>query len=426
MPQHPAYHIHHIHLDRQSPLPAPASERQSGSYLVYWWKDLALGHLFLKPGEVLADDAYLARFTAAIQPAVEQYNKASDPAQDQSWKLLLQRREFGLWTEWLANHLASILPETIPASVPVSAIICTRNRADQLKTCLQNLLGLRCVPQEILVVDNAPADETTLHVVNQFAQVTYIRELRPGLDIARNTGLLHAQNEIVAYVDDDVRVHPLWAYGVWHTFQDSAVAAMTGLVIAAQLQTKAQVNFEKYWSFNRGYAGKTYTSEFMRATMEIGPPVWEIGAGANMAFRKSVFREVGLFNELLDVGAAGCNGDSEMWHRILSAGFTIKYNPRAIVFHEHRRETKGLKRQLYYYMRGFTVAALLQQERHKQAGYRQHLLQVLPKFYIGLIRKGFPRYTSRTSTIWAEMKGMLSGFIFYKRHQRQLFNPTRS
>ncbi|WP_299758511.1 glycosyltransferase [uncultured Pontibacter sp.] len=324
----------------------------------------------------------------------------------------------------LENIFSPVFPKQVPATVPVTVIICTRNRAIQLKECLQNLLGIRCVPQEILVVDNAPADDTTFEAARQFKKVTYVKEPRPGLDIARNTGILHAQNEIIAYIDDDVLVHPMWAYWVWETFQDNSIAAMTGLVIAAQLHTKAQLNFEKYWSFNRGYTDKTYTSDFINDTLAIGPPVWEIGAGANMAFQKSVFKQVGLFNELLDVGAAGCNGDSEIWHRILSAGLSIMYNPRATVFHEHRKEAKGLQKQLYYYMRGFTVAALLQQERHQQAGYKQHLFQILPKFYIGLIRRGFPSYTSRYSTIWAEMSGIVSGLIFYRKHQRQLLKPT--
>ncbi|GAB3820330.1 hypothetical protein GCM10028895_20230 [Pontibacter rugosus] len=424
MPQHPTYLIHHIALDQQSPLPLPSANRHSGYYLVFWWKDRALGHLFIKPGEVLTDDVYLTKLAAAIEPALRQYIAA--PHDKEPNMSLLQHKEYSQWAEWARQNLQPDSTEQLPASVPVSVIICTRNRAGQLQECLQNLLSLSCVPQEILVIDNAPIDESTFEAASLFKQVTYVREHRPGLDIARNTGLQHAKYELVAYVDDDVRVHPTWAYWVWDTFRDASVAAMTGLVIAAKLETKAQVNFEKYWSFNRGYVDKTYTPDFIDATMAIGPPVWEIGAGANMAFRKSVFEQVGLFNELLDVGATGCNGDSEMWHRILSAGLNIKYNPRAIVFHEHRRETKGLKKQLFYYMRGFTVAALLQQERQKQAGYKQHLLQVLPKFYFKLIKDGFPRYTSRTSTIWAEMRGMASGFIYYKRHQRRLFKSYRN
>jgi hypothetical protein len=127
----------------------------------------------------------------------------------------------------------------------------------------------------------------------------------------------------------------------------------------------------------------------------------------------------------LTYDAAGCNGDSEMWYRILHAGSSIHYNPRAIVFHEHRKETDGLKKQLFFYMRGFTVAALLQQKQQQEAGYKRHLFRVLPKYYAGLIKRGFPRYQSRTSTIWAEMKGIVSGLIFYRKHESQLLKSKR-
>ncbi len=129
-----------------------------------------------------------------------------------------------------------------------------------------------------------------------------------------------------------------------------------------------------------------------------------------------MFEKTGYFDERLDVGAAGCNGDSEMWYRILLNGFEIMYNPRAVVFHEHRREMKGLKKQIFNYMRGFTAAALIQQSQQRNAGYRKHLFLKLPKYYLRMIIKGFPYYTSRYSTIWNEMSGIISGLLYYNKH----------
>lgn len=221
------------------------------------------------------------------------------------------------------------------------------------------LRTLLCAPTEILVVDNAPSDTSTQQVAQEFAEVIYIKGPRAGLDIARNTGIFAAQCPIVAFVDDDVVVDPLLLWRVWEAFQDPGTAAMTGLVITLELRTEAQLLFEEHWSFNRGYVDKYYGPEYMRAATSQAPPIWEIGAGANMAFRKSVFEQVGYFDERLDVGAAGCSGDSEMWYRILVHGHAIRYNPRAVVYHEHRKELDALKSQLFYYMRGHVASVLI-------------------------------------------------------------------
>ncbi|GAB3530105.1 hypothetical protein GCM10027443_10290 [Pontibacter brevis] len=410
------YHISHIYLDQLSAPPGPDPQKQA-VYQVFWWKSVALGHLFTEPGDTSSEDTYRQKLVAAIRPAVKMYSDSLN-VEEVEWEQLLTNHTFKEWQHSMNRALSASTAMVVPEKVPVSVVICTRGRASFLKQCLQQLRQQACLPEEVIVVDNAPLDDSTEEVVRQFEDVTYVREPRPGLDIARNTGVLKASMPVVAYTDDDVVVHPLWVYRVWETFQDKAVAAMTGLVIAAKLDTEAQLIFEKHWSFNRGFIDKIYDTAYFDRTLAQGPPVWEIGAGANMAFRKEVLEEVGLFDELLDVGAAGCNGDSEMWYRILESGHTIYYNPRAVVHHEHRKEIEGLKKQIFYYMRGFTTAALLQQRLRREAGYKRHLFTVLPTYYIKLIKRGFPSYGFQYRTLWPEIKGILSGLAFYVRNRR--------
>jgi GT2 family glycosyltransferase len=136
-----------------------------------------------------------------------------------------------------------------------------------------------------------------------------------------------------------------------------------------------------------------------------------------MAFRRILFEEVGYFDERLDAGAAGCNGDSEMWFRVLDHGHTIHYNPRAVLFHEHRQELEALKKQIYSYMRGHTVAALIQQKQNQKAGYWRYMLKTIPEYYFHLLKAGFPTFDSRHITIGVELKGILSGFLFYLKNR---------
>ena len=66
---------------------------------------------------------------------------------------------------------------------------------------------------------------------------------------------------------------------------------MTGLVLPAELRTDAQVLFESHWSFNRGYRARTFDTAFFETGDRRMAPVWDIGAGVNMAFRRDVFDE---------------------------------------------------------------------------------------------------------------------------------------
>jgi glycosyltransferase involved in cell wall biosynthesis len=417
MPDFAPYTITHVRLDGP-PGPAPAAAPGQGRYLVFWWHELALGDVYLPPGEALSEADYQAALLKAIAPAARHYAR-QHPA-GPALEAVLAAQSPAQWHAELAAVLADWLPAALPAQVPVSVVICTRGRAAQLRRCLHMLHTLACRPTEIVVIDNAPTDSSTHDVCREFAEVVYREEPRPGLDFARNTGLLTAQGEVVAFVDDDVVVHPRLLYRVWETFQDPSVAAMTGLVIALELQSEAQLIFEKHWSFNRGYVDKLYGPDFVRRAGSPAPPVWEIGAGANMAFRKSVFEQIGYFDELLDVGAAGCSGDSEIWYRLLLHGHRIHYNPRAVVYHEHRADLAGLRRQLFSYMRGHVAAALIQQAQQPQAGYARHVYRILPQYYLFLIRVGFPKFQFRSQTLRDEIKGYFSGISFYRQHRRQV------
>lgn len=414
-PHHP-YQITHIYLNMQQATPQLDFNRQ-GHYLVFWWKEIVLGHLFLKPNRPLPEDEFYHRLVEAIAPAVTFY--AREQPQSQQWQQWVLQRDFTRWAAYLGAVVAPWNDTKMPDSVPVTVVICTRNRAGALKQCLDSIREMACQPAEVIVVDNARENDETERLVQAYLGVLYMEEPTPGLSYARNTGLQKATNPIIAYTDDDVLVHQDWIYRVWETFANNEVAAMTGLVIASELQAETQLIFEKHWSFNRGYTDTLYNAAYFSKTLSKGPPVWRIGAGASMAFRKEVFEEVGLFDERLGAGASGCSEDSEMWYRILLKGHAILYNPRAIAFHRHRQDIKALHKQLFSYMRGFTAAALIQQNQYQRARYRRLLFLDMPRYYCKLLYNGFPRYRFRFKTLRSEISGILSGILFYVRNRRR-------
>lgn len=305
-------------------------------------------------------------------------------------------------------------PSMSPRPPSVSVVICTRDRPDELRRCLASLPSQTLRPLEVIVVDNASAGGAT-RAVAQDANVVYVREDRPGLDYARNTGAATAHGEIVAYTDDDVLLHPNWLQNLVAGFETPAIGAVTGLVLPAELATPAQLHFETYWSFARGYAPKDYTPQAFEAERRAFP-AWEIGAGASMAFRREVFAKAGLFDERLDVGRAGCSGDSEFWHRLLAHGYVCRYEPSSVAFHYHRASEDGLARQLFSYMRGHSAALLVQFERNRRLGDLRRAFVSLPARYA---RRALRRSQPRDRFLGLEFRGYLSGLAFYLTGSRR-------
>lgn len=405
------YIIHH--LDLSTDLEPVQVVSDPAHYCVFWYKSIPLGEAYLFFREPISPGQFWEECIKAITPALRAHAAEKIFFTED---IAFPEADLSCIRKVCAQVLDEVHAGDCSATCDVSVVICTRNRPGYLKSCLESLQRQRCKPAEIIVVDNASLTDETLRVANDF-QVRYIREDRPGLDVARNTGARAAVSSIVAYTDDDTQPDTYWVYRIAETFRNPAIAAMTGLVIAASLETEAEVIFEKFWPFNRGYLKRIFDDRFFRASLKTGPPVWEIGAGANMAFRNNIFNEVGYFDERLDVGKAGCSGDSELWYRILANGFAIEYNPLAVVCHKHRDSMPGLRRQLYSYMRGFTVAILIQYQRFGHRGNLQHLFTVLPPYYLSLLKKGFPRYHFQYKTVFAELRGIMSGLFYYIRHR---------
>lgn len=413
MPEIAPYRTYHVQLDKQDISAIVQPEVGKRYYFFFWWLKIPLGHLYIEEG---GSADFTEEIVAIIIPTLRNYN-----GNDQQINDIIKAhktKDISKFSKLIEKILSPYLFMEIPDEVDISVIVCTRNRSESLKNCLDSLNEQICKAREIIVVDNAPTDDSTRLVAELYETVSYCKEPRPGLDIARNTGARLAKFPIVAYTDDDVRVDSLWSYRIWETFLQENIDAMTGLVIASSLETESQQIFEKNWGFNKGYQDLFFNNDFIRKSLTI-PKVWEIGAGANMAFRKRAIEKVNYFDDRLDVGAAGCSGDSEIWYRILTEKMSIHYNPRAFVYHEHRRGLKQLHKQLFGYMRGHSASALIQHYQDEKIGYKRYLYYEIPRYYFFLILIGFPNYKLRYQTIWSEIRGLISGIKFYHRNKKK-------
>ena len=283
----------------------------------------------------------------------------------------------------------AIREETSPSSIPlalplVTVAICTKDRPEGLERLLRSLsdqtsaLPTGSAGLDILLVDNAPSDERTRELAARLSGIRYVREPRPGLNFARNRALREARGEIVAFLDDDVIVDAHWSTGLanaWAENQDAA--AFTGQVLPMELETKAQAVFEYRGGFRRGFDRVRYGPVLPGNRLYPGG-AGIFGAGANMAFRTDVVQRLGGFDEALDTGAAlPGGGDLDMFYRIIRAGHALIYEPRFLVFHQHRREMKALRFQ-YRRSWGFGfmcyVSKCIRTDRHRRVNLTRLIL----------------------------------------------------
>jgi glycosyltransferase involved in cell wall biosynthesis len=406
---HP-YTIKHLQIEAIQELSLPTEN----SFLIFWWEKIPLGHVWTEIGKKsISYPEFQKNIIDAISPSLDYY--FSKQGIIDNWEKYFESRELKKITEVLQSYFDTATKES-PLQ-DISVVICTRNRPQALEQCIQQLMNSSDKEFELIIVDNAPDDDSTRSVVEKFHGVRYIREERKGLDIARNTGAFNASHSIVAYTDDDVLVDEDWIKNLKQSFQDPMTMAVTGQVFPSELQTEAQYIFEKQWGFNKGYVPITFNHKYFLHHIKYGVPAWEIGAGANMAFRKEIFNLAGWFDERLDVGASGCSGDSEFWYRILAEGWNCNYVPYVFAYHQHRKTKEELNRQLFYYMRGHVSALLVQYENYGHKGNLKRLRKSLPIYYVQKLKHSIRKDKEETARIITQIKGCVSGWKFYRLHK---------
>ena len=240
---------------------------------------------------------------------------------------------------------------------PLTVLICTHNRARFLSGALESLEGQRLGKDrfEVVVVDNASTDETR-EVAERFRSrgvlnLRILHEPELGLDAARNRGIRETESEIVAFLDDDARARYDWAEAILAGFQRHVAPILGGRV-------------DLIWEAPRP---RWFSDVLLRYLIhcDYGPEVVPVTGppwlyGTNIAFRRSLFTEIGLFR--LDLDRKGDSlmggGDTEFFKRARDRGHELLYLPSMVVRHlvPAARLTRAYFRERLFYS-GYTRAA---------------------------------------------------------------------
>lgn len=245
-------------------------------------------------------------------------------------------------------------------SIPISAIICTHNRAEYLTKAIRSLVDQHTPKDqyEIIIVDNCSTDSTK-EVVEQFSDgnsVRYFYEPTLGLSHARNTGWRNARGEYVAYLDDDAIACPTWLDKILEVFE--TVTPRPGCVGGKvyPIWEEPRPTWLSDWLLH----GLTII-DWSETPHPLNNLSVEWLVGANIAFPVDLLERIGGFSPQLD--RVGKNllssGDVFLEKQIAEMGYSCFYHPDITIGHhifDSRLKQSWFTRR--YYWQGVSDAVM--------------------------------------------------------------------
>jgi mycofactocin system glycosyltransferase len=268
---------------------------------------------------------------------------AGDPVPDSQAARTLARR---LLDAGIAHPDPGDASPAAPGPADVTVVVPVRDRAAMLARCLAGLTGPGQPP--VIVVDDGSADPAAIAAVAAAAGASLIR--RPGnggAGAARNTGAAVVATPLVAFVDSDCVPRPGWLEPLLRHFADPAVGAVAPRIVA----------HEQYTSWLGRYEGAS-------SALDMGPREGAVSPGARVPYVPTAALVVRM--AALGRGFAAdirTGEDVDFVWRLAASGWRVRYEPGAVVGHQHRiRLGPWFRRRVHY----GTSAAVLE-SRHPGA-----------------------------------------------------------
>jgi GT2 family glycosyltransferase/glycosyltransferase involved in cell wall biosynthesis len=220
----------------------------------------------------------------------------------------------------------------LPNRQSASVVIPNWNGRDLLEKYLPSVItALSGHPDnEVVVVDNGSTDGSAQFVRERFPQVKLLAlETNLGFGGGSNAGFRAAKNDIVVLLNSDMRVEPDFLAPLLEGFHDPRVFAVSCQIFFSDPSKKREeTGLTQGWWGDGGLRVRHRLDDKLTERM----PCF-YGGGGSCAFDRHKFLELGAFDELL---APFYLEDTDMGYQAWKRGWWVYYEPRSIVWHEHR------------------------------------------------------------------------------------------
>lgn len=320
-------------------------------------------------------------------------------------------------------------------SKTVSIVIVTLNRREFLRNCLDSVFAQTFKDFEVLVVDGGSTDGT-LDLVKHYKALLVFEP--NGLIKSYNKGLRGAHGEFVVFVDDDVVVSKNWLERIIENYDACPrIAGVGGRVLGAEEQRVPKpTRFSRLYDalFYRGVrkmaigkicqSGET-TRNFH---LDCGHPISvDYILGCNMSFRKELAESIGGFDE--NYQPQGYLFEPDLCIRLKHKGYTIIFDPSAVVYHHETPKGTGGTRKLsdtnlrakgifhghsaivYFFLKNFTGSL--------ESFFKFALKQIVDSSLFLY----FSMFKDRKEEIWA-LIGKIGGVIKFITFRLKKFHKT--
>ncbi len=222
----------------------------------------------------------------------------------------------------------------------VTIAICTFNRDFYLEKCLNSLIkyGVDSKPIEVMVINNNSTDNTTIIVErfqSEYKNISYYNEKKVGLSHARNKALAKAKCDIIAFLDDDVKISDTYLDRLLWVIDNYSFDCLGGGYLPWYLNEKP----------------KWIPEDFGRKENlldSIGVLKEDYVTGLNMIFTKQILNRIGGFPVKLGMigNNIGYGEDDYVQFQIRKLGGVILFDPELYVYHAVLEQKQHLSWQL--------------------------------------------------------------------------------
>lgn len=224
----------------------------------------------------------------------------------------------------------------LPGLPAVTVCVCTHNRPDYLRACLQGLRVQTAPPAsfEVVVIDSAsaPAAAATLaRLVHAMPHARLIRLDQPGISRARNAGAATARAPYIAYIDDDAVPAMDWVARILDVLGEYPDAA----VIGGRILPLWEAPLPRWWPDSLRGVLSIIEWEGQGEFRTPAVPARLAPYSANMVVALAKLRVLGGFSERIGRFGTALLSDEEVqlaW-RLQDRGFSVRYDSRVLVHH---------------------------------------------------------------------------------------------